>query len=175
MPRPSRHSILATGSGTQARRPWLRRPIVSLIFLVHVMTLGALLTPALVTAQTGANPTACNKEAAKFLQFPTWYKYLNPRIEDPDGSGPQPASCQIDFEIQQDIPKVLLAVFEIILRVASIVAIVFIIWGGFQYMVSQGEGDRVSGAKTTVLNAVIGLAIAISATAIVNLIGRTIS
>lgn len=54
------------------------------------------------------------------------------------------------------------------------VAVGFIIFGGFQYMLSQGEPERTKGARSTILNALIGLAISLSAVAIVNLIGRNL-
>lgn len=44
-------------------------------------------------------------------------------------------------------------------------------YGGFQYLISQGEADKIAGARKTILNAIIGLAIAMLATGIVAFIG----
>ena len=133
---------------------------------VSLGTVSMLALPGTVSAQTGANPAACGRSVGGFLSFPTWYKYLNPRIEN--------GACQIDFEFPKDIGPVLLAVFEIMLRIAGVLAIIFIIWGGIQYQLSQGEPDRLSGARSVIINALIGLAVSISAVGIVNLVGRNI-
>lgn len=147
---------------------------VMMIMLVVVLGL-QVLSPVPASAQTGANPTYCQRQVGGFLGFPTWYKYLNPRIEvssDNPQAGPQ---CVIDFSFSaQKIGAVLLAVFEIITRIAVLVAIVFVIWGGIQLQISQGEPDRFARAQTTIINALIGLAIAVSATAIINFVGNNL-
>lgn len=121
------------------------------------------IVPAKAFAATAAK---CSTSVLGFLDFPTWYKYLNPSFSN--------GECVLSFDIKQDIPRVLLAVFEILLRVGGMVAVGFIIFGGFQYMLSQGEPERTKGARSTILNALIGLAISLSAVAIVNLIGRNL-
>lgn len=126
---------------------------------------GLVVAPVVARAATAEN---CSGSSGSFLGFPTWYKYLQPSFNDTT------KDCSVQFDIKQDIPKVLLAVFEIILRVAGLVAVGYVVYGGFMYLISQGEPDRVKGAKTTIINAVIGLAIAISATAIVNLVASNI-
>lgn len=135
--------------------------------VIFVMIFSVLFVPAgLATSSVAAANANCTKNSSTFLGFPTWYKYL----DFEEGS----EDCDITFDVKKDIGKVLLAVFEIILRVAGLVAVGFVIFGGFQYLISQGEPDRIKGARTTIINAIIGLAIAISATAIVNLIAQNI-
>lgn len=118
----------------------------------------------------------CGDENTSFLSFPTWYKYL----EKAPGAGGKcdiavPKDAEGNTRIDQVVAPVLLAIFEIILRIGGIAAVGFIIFGGFQYLISQGEPDRTKGAKSTILNAVIGLVITLSASAIVSLIGRNIT
>jgi hypothetical protein len=112
---------------------------------------------------------AC-QPGGSFLGLPTWYKYLE---GETDSSG----RCSINFDFQSsgDFGAVLLAIFEIILRVGAIVAVIFVIYGGFEYITSQGEPDRAKNARGTIINALIGLAITVSAVAIVNLIARNIN
>lgn len=106
--------------------------------------------------------------------IPVWYKYL-PQSIDPSGQ------CSVLYGQSFDpssLPMLLgigLAIGEILLRVAAIVAIAYIIYGGFQYLISQGEPDRTKRAKDSILNAIIGLAIAILATAIVNFVGSRLT
>ena len=58
------------------------------------------------------------------------------------------------------------------LTVVGIVAIVFIIIGGFQYMTSAGDPGRAKNGQTTLIRAVVGLIIALSAEAVVTYIGN---
>jgi TRAP-type C4-dicarboxylate transport system permease small subunit len=70
---------------------------------------------------------------------------------------------------------VVAAIIEILLRVAAIAAVIFIIYGGFSYTASQGDPEATSRAKGTLVNALIGLAIAVSAAAIVSFIAGNVS
>lgn len=142
---------------------------------------GMVLLPASARADYLTAPTIapeCDKSAG-FLSFPTWYKYL--QVDNENGNCeiklpekvPAPAEGN-KTDIGATISRILLAVFEMILRVAGILAIIFIMWGGIQYQLSQGEPDRMSKARSVMINALIGLTITISATAIVNLVARNI-
>ncbi len=102
------------------------------------------------------------------LGFPTWYKYLEGETTLAGGR------CTPIFNFPDDIGAILLALFEIILRVGALIAIGFVIYAGFQLMLAQGEPDRIKGARSTIINALIGLVITLLATAIVNLISGTI-
>lgn len=105
----------------------------------------------------------------RFLGLPYWFEYL-PGQRDALGR------CVPTFDWYQ--PESLwgigLAVIDILLRVVVLVAIGFVIWGGFQYMTSTGEPDKTKAAKDTILNALIGMAIAIAASVIVSFIGNSI-
>lgn len=65
-------------------------------------------------------------------------------------------------------------VVNIILYVLGVVAVIMIIIGGFRYVVSGGDSSAVTGAKNTILYAVIGLIVAILAYAIVNFVIKSI-
>jgi len=99
-----------------------------------------------------------------FLFFPPWYKYLPSNGYDPSGM------CTPKINGLNDIWLVAAAVLEILLRVATLAAIGFIIFGSFEYITSQGEPDKTSKARSTIVNAAIGLVIAIMATAIINFV-----
>ena len=57
-----------------------------------------------------------------------------------------------------------------ILIVVGIIAVLFIIIGGIRYATSAGDPDKVKKAKNTILYAMIGLAVALLAAVIVNLV-----
>lgn len=145
----------------------VRRMISGLLLLVIMSVLGVTLMPQTAQAATEA---ACIRDgvAENFLGFPPWYRYL-----EPEWTGTE-CLVNFDFERPGDYAAVLLAVFEVILRVSGIVAVIGIVYGGFQYITSAGEPDKAAGGRTTIINALIGMFITIMATVIVNLIGRTL-
>lgn len=61
-------------------------------------------------------------------------------------------------------------VVNILLFVLGAVAVIVIIIGGIRYVVSGGDTGAMTGAKNTILYAVIGLVVAILAYAIVNFV-----
>lgn len=65
-----------------------------------------------------------------------------------------------------------LAIFEDLLRIAGMVAVFFVIYGGVRYLTSQGSPEATKGAWETILNALIGLGIVIIAAASVSFIAN---
>lgn len=103
---------------------------------------------------------ACS--GANFLAFPTWYHYLS--CQTVNGlQSPQLTSIN-------DIWLVVAAIIEILLRVGVLAALVFVIYGGVQYTTSQGEPDKTTKARMTIINSIVGLAISILAATVVNFI-----
>lgn len=62
------------------------------------------------------------------------------------------------------------AVINMIIYGVGIVAVIIIIIGGINYMMSQGDANKVKKAKDTILYGVIGLIITLLAFAIVNFV-----
>jgi uncharacterized membrane protein (DUF373 family) len=73
-----------------------------------------------------------------------------------------------------DFLLIALAILDILLYVAGMVAVVFVIYGGVKYILSQGNPENTKKAWGTILNSLIGLVIAILSTTIVNFIGQSI-
>lgn len=139
-----------------------------LIISVLAVGLFTIVSPASVSAAKAEN---CGTSSGGLLGFPTWYKYLEPSWDATKG-------CTIKADIGGDpsvLGKILLAVFEIMLRVGGIVAVIFVLYGSIQYLISQGEPENLKNARTTIINALIGLIITMFATGIVNLIGGRIT
>lgn len=114
------------------------------------------------------DPNTANPDNS-FLGLPKWYKYL---------SGEQDAfgKCIPTVSIQnpQSIWSIALVLIEILLRIVTIVAVGFVIYGGFQYMTSTGQPDKVKAAKDTIINSLIGVVIAVIAASVVSFIGNAI-
>jgi hypothetical protein len=103
-----------------------------------------------------------------FFGLKPWFEYLNLNNK-----------CEIvNFNIlpghghPSDVPLILLAVVDDLLRIAGIVAVGFVIYGAFQYVGSQGSPEAAAKAQTTIINALIGLAIAVISVATVSFIGH---
>lgn len=62
---------------------------------------------------------------------------------------------------------------NIILWVVGVAAVIVIVVAGLKYVTSSGNPSAVSSAKTTILYAVIGLVVAITAYAIVNFVFKS--
>jgi len=125
--------------------------------------------------QTLAATSCANKS---FFGIPAWYKYLvsgsNPimtlnsvtnaceltRINDP-GVGWTTV-----------IMLIALAIIDMLLRVAGLVAFGFILYGGARYITSTGLPDKTKEAQEAIINAIIGLAITVIAIAAVSFIGH---
>jgi hypothetical protein len=114
----------------------------------------------------------CRKGAVLGLEH--WYKYLEVGEQNGDAcaiKGPVAANDAEQLDWPKIVPRVLLAVVEAMLRIAGIVAVAFTIYGGFMYIISQGEPDATKKAKGTIIGASIGVIIAIFATFIAGFVG----
>jgi hypothetical protein len=95
-----------------------------------------------------------------FLGFPKWYKYLNSQTVAGGGCAPNVTHLS-------DIWLIVAAFVEILLRIGGLLAIIFVIYGGIQYITSQGEPNKTNQARQTIINALVGLVISIGATTLV--------
>lgn len=98
-----------------------------------------------------------------FFGFPAWYKYLDGVKTTVDGTD----VCTAQVKGINDIWLIGLAIIEILLRVAILAAIVYVMLGGLKYITARGNSDKLENAKTSIIDALTGLAIAIAATAVV--------
>ena len=115
----------------------------------------------------------CNLDGGGFLGFPHWYKYLQ-GIGAPSGSnatsGSSSYTCVAQVGSLSDVWLIVAAIIEILLRLAALAAIAFIVYGGVQFITSQGDPGNTKQARQTVINALIGLVISIGATSVISFI-----
>jgi len=106
----------------------------------------------------------------RVLGFPPWYKGLT------SGAKCEIAGPTADKDgLRKFITKIIVNIIEIGLVLVGYIAVFFILFGGFQFLTGGSNPAQIEKARKSILNAVIGLAIAIGAIAIVNLlIGRII-
>ena len=139
--------------------------ISTFVILFSGISLGLAL-PATVHA---ADCTA--GEDGSFLSFPTWYRGLG-------GTTGSAGTCNFSFSAQQGsvgliVFTVALNIIDIALRIVAIMAVGFVIYGGFRYVISRGEPEATKNALDTILKAVIGAVIAMVAAIVVSfIVGR---
>jgi hypothetical protein len=101
----------------------------------------------------GSSTTAtCLGDDINFLAFPTWYRGL-----ECDTNG------NIDIqggEVGPIVFTIALNILDIGLRIAGILAVGFVVFGGFQYMTARGEPENAKKGRDTVIKALIGMGIA---------------
>jgi hypothetical protein len=115
---------------------------------------------------------ACIPSNIDFLGLKAWYYYL-PRT-DFDGCSIRNFTFLPSSGHPADIPLILLAIVDDLLTIAGIVAVAFVIVGAFRYVASQGNPEETGRAQSTIINALIGTAVAITASVFVNFLGQSL-
>lgn len=108
-----------------------------------------------------ASKAACSKN--KFFIFDPWWKYLDVTRDN--------GICNVKFDFPYDLTLVGLALLDDALRLIGLVAAGYLIWGGIQYTTSQGEPDGIKRAQETILNALIGIVLALISIPIITFLG----
>jgi hypothetical protein len=111
-----------------------------------------------------------------FLGFlPSWYEYLPLKPDalgqcSPVFSNPTTGKFELDSML-----FIGLAILDMLLRLAGFVAVISIIISGFQHQFTMGSPDKAAAARHRLYNSLIGLAIALVATAAVTFIGNQLA
>lgn len=139
------------------------------IFAAILMVFSASFGLAVLDSKVAS--AACASDGAQLFSIPAWYRGLTKEgsceiktISNKDDAGANSVT------IQSFVWTVIGNVFDAIMRIVGVVATGYIIWAGFQYMISAGDSGKMANAKTTLTNACIGLIIAIVASGIVQLV-----
>lgn len=164
--------LINQGSELSNMRNLTKLIVASRNKLSHILCkCGIVVALALLVASvgllTGGAPNAtaaCTDADPNFLSFPTWYRGLTCNN----------GVIEID-SISKAVVTVGFNIVDIVLRLLSLVAIGFIIYGGIQYLIARGEPGNVAKAKSTITRAVVGLIIGIASSAIVGFITTRIN
>ena len=116
--------------------------------LVIPLVIGALLTPALVPAMVGAQDSD--------LQTTIKNNECRGSNLDLNASSDTDNNCQTGGAGLNDLLKNIINIFSL---VVGSIAVIMIIVGGFRYVVSGGNDQATSGAKNTIIYALVGLVI----------------
>lgn len=72
------------------------------------------------------------------------------------------------------IPLVVLAIVDDLLRVAGMAAVVFILFASFKFITSSGNPDGIAKARKTLIFALVGLVLSVTAISIVTYLGQNL-
>ena len=73
------------------------------------------------------------------------------------------------------LQQVINIALQVAFGLAGLVAVIFLIIGGFRYISSQGNPEAVEGAKSTIVNSIIGLVIILASALIINYVFRALN
>ena len=141
----------------------MKQILMSVFAVIFISTAAAVAVPGTTFAQT-----ACDKKGT-IITLKPWYYGLTEEVG---------GKCQIKSpgstaaEQQKFTTRIILTVIEDLLQIAAYVTVAFIIMGGFKYMTSSGSPDQAAKAMKTIINAVIGMVVALGSVGLVNFVGK---
>lgn len=121
------------------------------VLLVSLMLSVVVFSPTLVLAETDQGAGAGLNEVCS-------------------GESDSPVCQRKDKTLDSLVVKVM----QYLMYVVGVASLVFLIYGGILYATSSGKPDALTKAKKTIIGAITGLAVALLALAIVNLVKGTV-
>ena len=133
----------------------MKTKLSKIIFIILPIFLSVFFTPTIALAAnnntTGSSGTAEGTDVCS-------NNYVSAKVQAAAGCG----------GASDDIVSIITNILKVIIGVCGLVAVVYIIIGGINYMTSTGDPSKTKKAKDTILYALIGLIICALAFAIVN-------
>lgn len=142
-----------------------------------VAVVGLFMVVSMLVPLGTASAVNCGSKPT-FLGLIPWYQYLHVTDDGQGGckitdfSGSDPAST---LGGHSPFLLIALAIVDDLLRVATLIAVGYVIYGGFRYMTSNGSPDGTKNAQNTIIDAMVGLVIAIVATSAVSFLGNRLA
>lgn len=118
-------------------------------------------------------PSTANAACGTFLSIPAWYNGLT-KGSDCELKSPDEMGGAKDERLGKYITRIVLNVINILLQLVGYIAVGFIMFGGFIYLTSGGESDRITSGRKIIMNAVVGLVISFFSVVIVSLVAGNI-
>lgn len=138
----------------------IKNILTGLAFVVFVAS------PVLVATNPVAEPVGAAACSARFLGLPAWYRGLT----EEDDCSKLLSPTSVEGGLSGYIGTLILNLIEAALFLVGYISIIFLIYGGFQFLTGGATADRTAKARKTITNALIGLVISILAIAIVNFV-----
>lgn len=146
-----------------------------IVFAIVLSAFMGLLTPVGSGEVYAASSYSCSSH---FLGLRAWYDGL---VKSKDGKcemlSPEKKFGKGDKEgaIRKYVWTIVMNVVSMVFGVIGYLAIAFVMWGGFQYILSQGDVTKAMKAKKTVTNSIFGLALVMTASIISGMVSGIVS
>ena len=149
---------------------WFKKVAVAFVFIAFVVApVFTLATPQNTFAASNGDPCA-----KPILGISPWFRGL--AVQDAKGQctiaspGQTLADGKTVLDLKGFILRIALNVVGIILGIIGYIAFFFVLYGGFLFLTGGSNPSQIEKARKTILNAVIGLVISLSAVAVTNLV-----
>ena len=86
------------------------------------------------------------------------------------GNGANSTYCQNKSEGETKVKSVMKSVVDVLLMTVGVISIIMIVIGGIMFALSSGDASKVTKARNMVIYAVVGLVVALFASAIINFV-----
>lgn len=154
----------------------MKKKLRYLIAALAVAFVAALAPVGVVHAQ-GSDSYDCSTH---FLGLRAWYDgLLKSTTPDKNGECPLKSPEDMDSNKEEGLRKyvwtIIMNVVSMIFGIVGYLAIGFVIWGGFQYILAQGDVTKTMRGKKTVTNAIVGLVIVMTASIIAGTISSIVA
>lgn len=141
-----------------------------ILSLIVVASAGGVMMTMAAPQVAYAAPAACSQG---FLGFPTWYRGLinvtTCDILSPKDLNTAPAG-KPENGLSNFIWHIVFNVVEIAIVAAAYLSGFYFLYGGFLFIISQGKPDNAAKARSTMIQALVGLIISLAAVTIVNFV-----
>ncbi len=149
----------------------MMKKITTILLTMAFFVTGLMLSPEQVAAAP-IRESVDNSCAKGILGFRPWYQGIVTKKEGKCVVGtPKDSENGMATFVWSIVLNVLIDLFS----ATGYVAVIFIIYGGFKYIMSQGDPGNVAKAKQILTSAAIGVGIALLASVVVNTIIQVIS
>ncbi len=86
------------------------------------------------------------------------------------GTGLEATARQATLKVGQTVPQYVGAIISAILGIIGVIFLILIVYGGIQWMLAEGDENKVGKARGFIFHAIIGLILVFSAYAITNFV-----
>lgn len=116
--------------------------------------------------------SASNCSETVFFGLVPWYHYLTLQ---PDSQGVCMVVTNITTQgVGNVVLLVMLAVVEDLLRIVGLLSVIYVVFAGLKFILSQGDPGETAKARGTIINALAGMGISVIAIAFVSFIGNQV-
>jgi len=152
--------------------------MIKKFFVGTLVVLFSMTSLAFIMPVTTVSAIDCVAETEKargdFLSFPSWSRGfpLEPKT-DPNTGEEYCVLAESAFEDKELGPiifTIALNIIDMALRLAGIIAVGFVIWGGFHYTMSHGEPEQAKKSMDIIRSSLIGLVITMIAAVVVSFV-----